>query len=429
MDTWDQYPMAETQDKNIKDQKKKRHRYGSFAWKHPKTGLLYARVRVKQPDGKLKTIYERADNITHAEQQGTKILAEHNERGQAFIDARGMTLRQLADWYKDEYVIPPVYVDGKKVDGMRSWEDARGKIDNICKHIGNLMVEELSEEDLRKYKRSRLKTVKIATVNRDLELIRSMINRAMKKKWRKTQLDFKELLNKSFEDRRTVTVTDDDESKLLLKAKNSMATSPRVYALIVALRDSGARPSELYPVSRYAKKKIEDATDEKLSRERETVFFEPPRWRDVFVFDESGNVKDIKDTTIFVSYKGKQRIERIGIISERMKKAFLNLWNHLITSKRVTETNKAMPDNLIFPHKSFKKSFNKIREEANLSHIRLRDLRRDWVTRLAKANYSDKLAQRGAGHKTMQMNYEYTEFDMEAALLAKKTIDNANNKV
>lgn len=423
------YPMANSQDTKIKDQrKKKRRRYGSFAWKHPKTGLLYARIRVKQPNGKLKTIYERAENVTHAEQIGNKILAEHSVRGQAFIDARGMTFRQLANWYKDEYVIPPVYVDGKKVDGMRSWEDARGKIDNICNHIGNLLVEELSEEDLQKYKRMRLTTVKIATVNRDMELIRSMINRAQKKKWRTAPLDFSELLNKSFEDRRTVTVTNDDEAKLLRKAMESMSSAPRLFALIVTLRDSGARPSELYPVSRYDKKKIESSDDEQLRRDRETVFYEPLRWRDVFVFDKSGNVKEVKDTTVFISYKGKQRVERIGIVSERMKEAFQSLWNHLKESKRTTEPHRAEPENLIFPHKSYKKSFNKIRDEANLPDLRLRDLRRDWVTRLSRLGYSDKLAQRGAGHTNMQASFEYTEFDEAAALQAKMLIDKDNRR-
>jgi hypothetical protein len=42
------------------------------------------------------------------------------------------------------------------------------------------------------------------------------------------------------------------------------------------------------------------------------TFYEPIRWRDIFA--EDGSVRDV---TVFVSYKGKKREARIGIITER----------------------------------------------------------------------------------------------------------------
>ena len=149
--------------------------------------------------------------------------------------------------------------------------------------------------------------------------------------------------------------------------------------------------------------------------------YEPIRWRDLF--DKKGQFRNI---TRLVSYKGKLREERLAVITERMKKAFLELWRFLEHSKNVTPANAARLDNMVFPHTTYKKSWDIVRTAAGYPDLRLRDLRRDWVTRLSRLGYSDKLAQRGAGHKKMQTSFEYTEFDEAAALQAKLLLDRDN---
>src|SRR4051812_6167843 len=129
---------------------KKRKRYGSFAWTDPKTGYLYARVRVRHVDGKIKPIYRRAINLTHAEQLANEIKTEFDNRGQAFLDGRTMTFRELGEWYKEEYVVAPVYVSGKKVDGMRTWVSERQKIDRICKELGSELINDIDETTFRR---------------------------------------------------------------------------------------------------------------------------------------------------------------------------------------------------------------------------------------------------------------------------------------
>ena len=386
----------------------KRKKYGSYTWTDRKTGYLYARVIVARPDGTSKTVYRRAINKTHARQLADEIKDEYKSRGEAYLDAKTMTVADLAEWYKDRFVIAPVYVQGKKIRGMRTWVAERQKIDRICEILGKHKVNDVDEDMLDDYKVSRLrKGSSFATVNRDLESIRAMFRKAVKKKWRKEAIDFEGLIEKSMEVRRTVTITTEDE-KRLLDAADDFARSPRLYALILALRDSGARPNELYPVNDYTS---DYGTGD--------TFYEPIRWRDVFT---DGVINDL---TVFVSYKGKVREERIGVITERVKVALLNLWNRLQGSK-VIRSRSAQLDNLIFPHTSYQGAWDVVRKKAGMPDLRLRDLRRDWVTRLAKGGFSDKLAQHGAGHKTMQMSYEDTVFDKEAALQAKAAIDAAN---
>jgi integrase len=382
-------------------------RKAAYVWTDPKTGYIYGRIQIKGANGKYKPVYtDRARNTTHAAQLALELKDEYKKRGQAYLDGRNMTLSMLAEWYKENYVTEAIYIDGKKVSGMRTWKAERNKIDAICKEIGHHLINDITEEVLRAYKIKRLKSkVKISTVNRDLEAVRAMIYKAIKRKWRKDPLDFDEVLDKSLESRRTATITDEQEARIL-KAAHGMPYSKRIYALILALRDSGARPSELYPVNDFKS----DYSD--------TGFYEPIRWRDIFEPDFT-----IRDITIFVSYKGKQREERLGIISERMKVAFLELWEQLQRGKHIVPGHAANLDNLIFPHKSYQTAWEIVRVTAGVPTLRLRDLRRDWVTRLARKGYSDKLAQRGAGHKTMQMSFEYTEFNMAAALEAKNLID------
>ncbi|QQS33047.1 MAG: hypothetical protein IPM50_00225 [Acidobacteriota bacterium] len=382
-------------------------RKAGYVWTDKKTGHLYARVQLRDSNGKVKQIYKRALNPTHAEQLASEILEESDARGQGYIEGRSMTFRKLADWYKKEYVIPPVYSDGKKVEGMRTWESERLKIDRIAAELGRELINEMDETIFRKYKLKRLKSVSITTVNRDFESVRAMFRKAKKKRWIKEVPDFDGFIDKSLENRRTVTVTNIEEKKILKEARKLITTSaPRLYALIIALRDSGARPNELYPVNDYSEDKSK---------------YEPIRWRDLF--DERGQFRNI---TRLVSYKGKLREERLAVITERMKKAFLELWRFLEHSKNVTPANAARLDNMVFPHTTYKKSWDIVRTAAGYPDLRLRDLRRDWVTRLGRLGYSDKLAQRGAGHKKMQTSFEYTEFDEAAAMQAKLLLDKDN---
>ncbi|MBK9767016.1 MAG: hypothetical protein IPP63_08320 [Chloracidobacterium sp.] len=48
-----------------------------------------------------------------SEQIGEELKREFENRGQAFIDGRKMAFSELAEWYKKEFVISPVCVNGE----------------------------------------------------------------------------------------------------------------------------------------------------------------------------------------------------------------------------------------------------------------------------------------------------------------------------
>lgn len=374
---------------------KKRRRYGSSYWIDPASKLGYARVIIQQPDGKNKQITRRAKNATHAEQIAEEIRAEYANRGESYLTGRNQKFNDLADWYEKEFLIPPKYIKGQKIAGLRTFENEKNKLTRLRLSFGNTLVSEISYDVLNAYKLKRLDAgVAIATVNRDFELLRAMFRKAVRRKWLKeSPFDFGEkLIEKSLESRRTVTVTDKQEKLILEKAKELKRS--RLYYLLLALLDTGARPSELYPVNE--------------SNEDTEITFEPVRWCDFF----EHNFEMVQ----LVSYKGKERKVRLAPVTERLKVALLDLWEGLKEEKK-NEYDR------IFPSASYKKAWSKVRSELKIDDLRLRDLRRNFRTRLGKIGFSDDLAQRILGHEQRQMTYLYAEADIETVKQAKKLLD------
>lgn len=258
-----------------------------------------------------------------------------------------------------------------------------------------MLVSEIGYDVLHRYKLKRLDSgVSIATVNRDFELLRTMFRKSVRRKWLKeSPFDFGErLIEKSLESRRKQTLTN-KEAQLILDEAKKLKRS-RLYYLLLALLDTGARPSELYPVNE--------------SNEDSEIIFEPVRWRDFF----EHNFEMVQ----LVSYKGKLRKVRLVPVTERLKAGLLELWNSL------KEEKKNLNDR-IFPFASYKTAWRTVLSELKIENLRLRDLRRNFSTRLSKLGYSDDLRQRLLGHEYHQMIFVYTEADIEAVLQAKQLLD------
>lgn len=138
-----------------------RKKHGTYFWINPETGLSYARVQIptgeKLANGKTKykTIKRRAKNQTHAEQIAQEMLGEYADRGTAFLDGRKMTFQQLADWYKDEFLIEARYINGAKVAGMRTWQAERNKLERLCEAFGKMQLEKIDAAVLKRFKVNR----------------------------------------------------------------------------------------------------------------------------------------------------------------------------------------------------------------------------------------------------------------------------------
>lgn len=83
---------------------------------------IHARVTFVDERGRRQEKWRRADNRTHAKELIKLILRELDSRGESALNGNRMTVRELADYFQTNYVVPAHYVGGRKVSGLRSVE-------------------------------------------------------------------------------------------------------------------------------------------------------------------------------------------------------------------------------------------------------------------------------------------------------------------
>jgi integrase len=325
-----------------------------------------------------------------------------------------MTFEQFADWYKLNYVFEPNYEQGQQVAGLRTYKNVRLQIDRLKTEFGKKKIARIDDEILHQFKNKRknIDKVKTATINRDLELLRAMFNKAVKQSWlEESPFDRAEnLIRKSLEARRKVTVSNVEEKLVLEAARKS--ENKYLYPLILALRDTGARPSELYPYSAYKidlnelPKKIKFWLENEVNSDEQ--IFLPLCWFQLFKVEFQ--------VVPLISLKSRQIEYRFGTMTTRLRESLLDLWEK--TDKEIVS--------LVFPFKSIKKEWQKVRDETKLLDLRIRDWRRIWRSKADLAGVPEQTAQRILGHKLLETTYHYNEADLQAVVEAGRKMDELN---
>ena len=125
-----------------------------------------------------------ADNKSAAKTRLAQLEAEILEKGTARFEAGKVTFRQLAENVKTRFYVPATYSeDGSKISGVRSVQPAHSSINKLVEYFGDKDISKIDDEAFEKYKARRLKTVSIATVDRELSKARKMFGVALSKKW------------------------------------------------------------------------------------------------------------------------------------------------------------------------------------------------------------------------------------------------------
>ena len=149
-----------------------------------KRGKHCARIRFEDDNGQTHEVMRTAENKSAAKTRLAQLEVEVLEKGTARLEAGKVTFRQLAEYVKTRFYVPATYSeDGSKVSGVRSVKAAHYAIDKLVKCFGDKDIRKIDDEAFEKYKAHRLKTVSIATVNRELSKGRKMFGVALSKKW------------------------------------------------------------------------------------------------------------------------------------------------------------------------------------------------------------------------------------------------------
>jgi integrase len=371
-------------------------------------GILYARVQyVDQTTGKRKEKLRRADNRTHARQLIKQMRAEYENHGEETLQSDKLTFGTLAKKYEETELIPAVYSDGRKVAGRRSLNPQKSLIKPLIEHFGRKNIRTIKTSDVKAYKAKRLNTPveievtvkdfiegkngkqklccrketkqrprKIASVNRELQLLRAIFNFAKSDKLIvESPFDrSKDIISASAEVERDRVLSHAEEMRLLAACVDKRE---HLRPLVITAVDTGMRKGELLKL----------------------------QWKDVDLFAGTINVQATNTKT--------EKARTIGMTA-RVRAELKRLWE--ISPKDETEIVFGITDN-------FKRSFGTACREAGIENLRFHDLRHTCITRLIRAGVPHSEAMKISGHREIKTFQRYMNLTSESVNATASLLD------
>jgi integrase len=230
-----------------------RPRSGSI-WNSP-DGQVFARITYLDDTGKRRDIKRKAFSRTHARQLIKEMLREIEDRGESSLDTSRLTFAQLAKHYRERYATPARYIESRKIAGLRSHTEVKRIVTILENHFGIKKLRSITHGDITHFKSQRLDTIvkfkkapprqrSIATVNRELTVLKRMLSIALREGWilRHPFSGSDTIISTSDETKRTRVLSDDEEA-LLLDACDERREKLR--AIIICALDTGMRRGEI----------------------------------------------------------------------------------------------------------------------------------------------------------------------------------------
>ena len=379
-----------------------------------KDGSIWARITYFDAEAqKRKDKLRRAENRSHAKELIKEMHRELDDHGAEAFDVKKVTFADLAKHYEEHYLVEAEYdkKTGTKTAGLRSLAAPKGFLKTLSAYFGKRLLRSITYGDIRTFRNTRLKTPtmrekdengkpigqrSVASVNREIALLRSMLNVAQQEKWidRNPMKNGKSLVSVTEEHKRERVLTYEEEDCLLAacgartivctrkgkeqKQNDSGKKRKHLRAIIIAAIDTGMRKGELLKL----------------------------KWRDVDF--ENGVINVLASNT-------KTMKEREVGLSERLR----------LELKQLFEQSPQDLDALVFGLSDVKKSFESARDAADLPDVRFHDLRHTYATRLVAANIPITEIADALGHQQLSTTFRYTNQTREST----KRIADALNAV
>lgn len=407
---------------------------------HERRGGIFARVTFVDDSGE-----RRAKNRSDAKEIIKGLLRDFDDHGESLIDAARMTFNELADYYAKNYLIEPEYVDGRKVAGLRSVYSMRIRLSILKSYFGKSKVRAITHGDLKRFKAERLKTPtqpgfyavvvitddrrsrhevrrkaqsreqaetilgdltgqllarrrvsiierrieakpggqrSITTVNRELQLLRRMLNVAASNGWlKRNPFAMGDALITLGDEKKRERILDRDEEERLLAA----CTGKRAHLrpILICALDTGMRRGEMLKLV---------ASD----------------------LDFNNRVITVR------AFNTKTMRERQVAMTDRLARELLALIADLPASDGAP---------LFGITTDFKKAFHAARAAAGLADVRFHDLRHTHATRLVGAHMPLSEVGRVLGHTQANTTFRYVNANVETARRAAALIDEFNSQV
>jgi hypothetical protein len=203
--------------------------------------------------GKRHDLQRRGQSKAHARDLLQALLREIDAtEGQGPLNER-KTFAELCDYFGKHYVKAAEYVDGRKVAGVRSLGTAKGQLNVLRDYFGSCCLRSITHGDVSQFRAARLaqetrtKSQRtIASVNRELSMLRRMLNVAQREGWilRNPFAAGDSLISLADENKRERILTREEEVKLLAACETSQRA--HLKPILICALDTGMRQGEIF---------------------------------------------------------------------------------------------------------------------------------------------------------------------------------------
>jgi hypothetical protein len=211
-------------------------------------GYWWARFTYTDQNKNRRYVKRRAEVNT---EDGAKIaLFQINEEFKTNPNVNVPTLRELCDYYERQYCYPPIFIDHRKVEGLKDWKKVKFLLSVYREHFKKIKLSDLTYDHIKQFRLTRLQTPtkrgqrKIATVNRELTWLRRILNIAVQKEWIEKNPFHKgdSLISVAAEKKRERILTRDEEEKLISQC---IGRRRHLRLVILFFLDTGLRHREM----------------------------------------------------------------------------------------------------------------------------------------------------------------------------------------
>jgi integrase len=365
-------------------------------------GQLYARVVYRDEFGRRRERHYPAESKTHARELYKEKLQELTTHGERMLDADRMSFSELASEYEKHKLIPAEYQGERKTAGLRSLDTPKMFLKTLVNYFGSKRIRNITHADIEKFKRERLKAPvvikykdpetgkektrerprSIASVNRELEILRAALRFAVQQGWliRSPFEAGAPLISKADETRRERILSREEETKLLdaclLYNRNNRQSRAHLRPVIIAALDTGCRRGELFQL----------------------------KWSDVDLDSRTINVRSATTKT--------QRARSVPISAR------------LLAELTVLRQAAKSEDSLVFGVTTdVKHAFASACKDAGISGFRFHDCRATFVTRLLQRGMPMAEVMRLSGHSTLAAMNHYVRVDGSTVERAASLLD------
>ncbi len=348
-----------------------------------KNNKIYARLQFIDQFGKKRDLWRTAPNKKQAQSILKTLIEESETKTSQELDASRMTLNQLADFYEENYLHDAIYLNERKISGLRSVYNYKSLLRQIRSYFGNRLIHSITHTEILQYKIKRLNTPThhnkprgIADVNHALQMLRRLFSIAVRQGWLNKSPFQKgdSLISIADAPHRTRILTFEEE-KRLFEAIDSDNRRIHIKGITLIALDLAFRKNEVLTLT----KKDCDFTNRTIT---------------IRAF----NSKTAKSRTVAMT-----------------SRVYEWLFNY---------TKRMKDDERIFPIRTFQTSWWNVLKIAKIEDFHYHDLRASAISRMIAAGLPIAETMRVSGHLTLACVFRYIRIDDSAIHRVANVMDN-----